>query len=264
MEPHLNKGYHLFIDNWYNSVSLTEYMSKRNTYIAGTLRADRKRNPSQVVGKKLRKGEMIFMSLGDISVTKWKDKRDVCVISNAHVPTMMDLVNGHGKSKRKPNSVHIYNNHMLGINRSYQILSYHSALQKAIRWYKKVGIHIMEIFHSNAYYMYAKNTTNPIAKNMKDFRESMLTDLTGPPPPKHHLKPQASFHHLSTIPPTEKKKNSARTCKHYSKNQKRRESMHEYLFCPNKLALCVDPCFRLFYQNLGVFQEETSSSTEGE
>ena len=93
---------------------------------------------------------------------------------------------------------------MLGINRSDQMLSYHSALQKTIRWYKKVGIHIMEFFHSNAYYMYAKNTTNPIAKNIKDFRESILTNLIGPPPPNHHLKPQASFHHLYTIPPTEK------------------------------------------------------------
>ena len=70
MEPYLNKDYNLFTDNWYNSVSLTEYMLKRNTYITGTLRGDRKRNPSQVVGKKLRKGEMVFMSLGDISVTK--------------------------------------------------------------------------------------------------------------------------------------------------------------------------------------------------
>ena len=118
MEPYLNKGYHLFTDNWYNSVSLAEYMSKRNTYITGTLRGDRKRNPSQVVGKKLRKGEMVFMSLGDVSITKRKDKRDVCVISNAHVPTMMDSINRHGKSKRKPNIVHIYNNHMSGIDRS--------------------------------------------------------------------------------------------------------------------------------------------------
>ena len=53
MEPYLNKSYRLFTDNWYNSVSLTEYMSKRSTYITGILRADRKRNPSQVVGKKL-------------------------------------------------------------------------------------------------------------------------------------------------------------------------------------------------------------------
>ena len=221
MEPYLNKGYHLLTDNWYNSVSLAEYMSKRNTYITGTLRGDRKRNPSQVVGKKLRKGEMVFMSLGDVSVTKWKDKRDVCVISNAHVPTIMDSVNRHGKSKRKPNVVHIYNNHMSGIDRSDQMLPYHSALRKTIRWYKKVGIHIMEIFLSNAYYMYAKNTTNPNAKNMIDFRESIVTNLIGPPPPNHHLKPQASFHHLSTIPSTEKKKNAARTCKHCSKNQKR-------------------------------------------
>ena len=55
MKPYLNKGYHLFTDNWYNSVSLTEYMSKKNTYITGTLHGDRKRNPSQVLGKKLRR-----------------------------------------------------------------------------------------------------------------------------------------------------------------------------------------------------------------
>ena len=57
-------------------------------YITGTLRADRKQNPPQVVGRKLQIDDMVFMSLGDISITKWKDKRDVCVISNAHVPTM--------------------------------------------------------------------------------------------------------------------------------------------------------------------------------
>ena len=99
MEPYQSKCYHLFTDNWYNSVWLTEYISKRNTYITDTLRADRKRNPSQVVGKKFRKGEMVFMSLCDISVTKLRDKRDVCVISNVHVPTMMDSVNRHGRSK---------------------------------------------------------------------------------------------------------------------------------------------------------------------
>ena len=115
----------------------------------------------------------------------------------------------------------------------------------------------MEIFFNNAYYMYAKNTTNPIAKNMKDFQESIVTNLIDPPPPNPHLKPQASFHHLSTTPPTEKKKNASRTCKHCSKNQKRQESRYECLFCPNKPALCVDPCFCLFHQNLGVFQEET-------
>ena len=190
---HGTKGCHFFTDNWYNSVSLTECMSKRNIYITSTFCADRKWNLSQRLGKKLRKGEMVFMSLGEISVTKWKDKRDVCVISNAHVPTMIDQINRHDKSKTKPNVVHICNNHMLGIDQLDRMLSYHSALWKPIRRYKNVGIHIIEIF------------LNAIAKVMKDFRESKVTNLTGPHPPNHYLKPQASFRNLSTIPPTEKK-----------------------------------------------------------
>ena len=122
----------------------------------------------------------------------------------------------------------------------------------------------MEILLSNAYYLYAKNTTKSMAKNVKDFRESIVTNLIDHPSPNHHLKPQASFHHLSTISPTEKKKNDARACKHCYKNQKRRETRYECPFCPNKPALCVDLSFCLFHQILGVFQEETSSSTEDE
>ena len=53
----------------------------------------------------------------------------------------------------------------------------------------------MKISLSNAYYMCAKNTTNPIAKNVKDFQELVVTNLIGPPP-NCHLKPQASFHLL--------------------------------------------------------------------
>ena len=46
-------------------------MSKKNAYITGTLQADQKRNTSKVIGKKLQKGEMAFISLGDIFVNKW-------------------------------------------------------------------------------------------------------------------------------------------------------------------------------------------------
>ena len=49
MTPYLDKGYHVFTDNYYNSVSLTEYLSRHSTYITGTLRADRKRNPKKVI-----------------------------------------------------------------------------------------------------------------------------------------------------------------------------------------------------------------------
>ena len=59
-----------------------------------------------------------------------------------------------------------------------------------------------------------------MTNNMKDFWESIVTNLIGSPPPNCNLKPQTSFHHLSTIPPTEKKENAARACKRWYKNQK--------------------------------------------
>ena len=114
-------------------------MSKKNAYITGTLQPDRKQNLSQEIGEKLQEGEMVFTSHGDISVTRWKDERDVRVISNAHVPTMMDSVNRHGKSKGNPKVVYIYTNHMLGISRSDQMLLFNSALRKIVKGYKKVG-----------------------------------------------------------------------------------------------------------------------------
>ena len=126
-----------------------------------------------------------FLALGDISVTNRKDKRDVLVISNAHMATMMNSVNKHYKSKRKSNFFQIYNN-------------------------QQVGIHIMKILLTNAYYTYAKNITKPMAKNMKNFWEIIITNLTDPSPSNRHLKPQASFQHLFTIPLTKKEKFRAR------------------------------------------------------
>ena len=70
MTPFLNKGYHVFTDNYYNSVSLTEYLSNHGTYITGTLRKDRKRNPKKVIGEKVKKGVMIWRSNNDIIVCK--------------------------------------------------------------------------------------------------------------------------------------------------------------------------------------------------
>ena len=55
MEPYLEKRHHLFTDNYYNSVSLTEFLSSKGTYITGTLRKDRKRNPRKVISTKLKK-----------------------------------------------------------------------------------------------------------------------------------------------------------------------------------------------------------------
>ena len=100
MGHYRDKCYHLLTDNQYNSLPLTEYISLRRTYISSTLTSDRKYIPVDVMKKKLKKGKIISKSLNDISVIKWKDKRDVRMITNAFVPELVESVNRHENSKQ--------------------------------------------------------------------------------------------------------------------------------------------------------------------
>ena len=114
-------------------------MSDRKIYITGTLQADRKHQPKAVLKKKLKKGEMVFQSSDDITITKCKDKRDVRMITNVFVPEIVETVNRYGKTKDKPNVVDVYNQNMSGIDRSDQMLSYHSGLRKQSNGTKRLG-----------------------------------------------------------------------------------------------------------------------------
>ena len=82
----------------------TKHESSNGTYICGTLRADRKNNPKEVVRKKLGKGEMVWARNKTAVVCKWKDKRDVLTISNKRKAELIRVTNRRGK-KMKPNIV---------------------------------------------------------------------------------------------------------------------------------------------------------------
>ena len=68
---------------------------------------------------------------------------------------------------------------MSGTDRSGQILSYNSALRKMLRWYKKVGVHMFEIFLTNAFYLYKTYASQREAMAINDFREIIVNNLAG-------------------------------------------------------------------------------------
>jgi len=82
MRQFLNKGHHLLRDNFYNSVGLSKILLENKTHTTGTLRSNRKLNPTQITGKniRLKKGDHKFMRKGPIYVSRRKDKRDVFTI----------------------------------------------------------------------------------------------------------------------------------------------------------------------------------------
>ena len=135
MEKFLGKGYHLYTNSFYNFFELTKHMINQKTYIYGTFRTDRESNPKECTKAKLKQGDVIGRSREGVVVAKWKDKRDVLMISNLHSLQMIEVTNRRGEKKMKPNIIKDYNQYMSGVDRTEQMISYYDCLRKIIRWY---------------------------------------------------------------------------------------------------------------------------------
>ncbi|GLV46372.1 uncharacterized protein CBL_20714, partial [Carabus blaptoides fortunei] len=127
MAPYLNRGHHLYMDNFYNSVGLSKELLELKTHTTGTLRRNRKENPKVVVNQKLKRGEYIWRRSGDVYVSKWHDKRDVIVISTANHPELIEVRNRFNNLKVKPRAVSDYNENMSGVDRCDQMVEYYSS-----------------------------------------------------------------------------------------------------------------------------------------
>ena len=81
------------MDNFYNSLGLADTLVKRKTDVCGTLRLKRKDLPRDLKTIKLKKGEIIGYQRGKVTVLKWKDKKDVSLISTIRTIKMQDVIN---------------------------------------------------------------------------------------------------------------------------------------------------------------------------
>ena len=250
-EDFLDKGYVLFMDNFYNSVSLTKALTSKSTYVCGTLRSNRKGNPKDVIAEKLKKGEMVWRRNMDVTVCKWKDKRDVLTISNMHRVEMVEVRNRNGKVMMKPNIVRDYNAGMSGVDRSDQMLSYYSALRKTIRWPKKVGLHIFEMMIHNAHSLYCQQSGSKMKR--LSFREQLVLHLLHDKLPNAKRRRRdggcVTQHYLEYLPPTEKKQRPTKPCRVCTRNKKRKETRYFCAACEDHPPLCVVECFKTYHSN---------------
>ncbi|GLV38146.1 hypothetical protein CBL_10113 [Carabus blaptoides fortunei] len=124
MEPLLGMGYCLTTDNFYTSPQLADILIKQKTDMYGTLRLNRKDVPLELQKKKLKKGETIAFQRGKVMVLKWKDKKNVCLLSTVHNPQMeaRKKSDREGNAICKPKVVIDYNDTMGGVDRLDQHL----------------------------------------------------------------------------------------------------------------------------------------------
>jgi hypothetical protein len=225
----------------------------------------RKFFPREVTTAKLTKGQTISKRNGNVVVMKWKDKRDVLAVSTRHTGKIVTLprLNRRGAQVNKQDLILDYNQHMGGVDRVDQILSYYSPLRKSIKWYRKVVFHIFDLCIGNAYHIYKHlGGRNP----QLWFRKQVIRGLVSAvPPPVQGPQKRPLAHHKWSDPsrlvvgqghfivqiPREghAKATPMRQCVLCTKNKRRKETRYQCETCDSTPALCLG-CFKDFHTKI--------------
>lgn len=175
----LDKGRTVYTDNYYTSIPLAYRLRRRKTHLVGTLRANRKYLPKNVIGAKLKRGEMSAMQTKDgIVVLKWRDKRDVRMLSTkTSALKVTTSKNQKNNPIIKPECITEYNTGKSSIDLSDQMATYGSALRRCTKWYRKLAIEIIwGTSLVNAHFLYNEITTNK-KMTITEFREQVITGM---------------------------------------------------------------------------------------
>ena len=138
---YLFSGLEVYMDRYYTSIPLFQDLFAQRTVTVGTIMGNRKGLPKDLIQKKLGKGEVAAHRHGALLVLKWRDRRDVLVLSTKHTPAMQDVlvrVPGGCVVKSKLITVQEYNDYMSGVDKSDQLLQYYSMNRKTVKWWKKL------------------------------------------------------------------------------------------------------------------------------
>ena len=118
------KGYLVYTDNFYSSPALFRELTERGFGACGTARKDRRGIPASIRQTGLKKGEVVSSFDDGVLSLKWRDKRDVMMLSTFHESNMMEkarrskAVQGGVEEVQKPVVVEDYNQHMGGVDKS--------------------------------------------------------------------------------------------------------------------------------------------------
>lgn len=249
MEGLFYSGRSLYMDNYYNSIKLAHNLLSKETYCTGTLRQNRKNNPKDITSKKLKVGENVgkYTEKG-VSVVKWRDRREVLMISSEFENDMVEVTNRKGQTKIKPLAISKYNQYMSGVDKQDQMMSYYPCERKTIRWYKKIGIHFFQLFMLNSYYLFINHERKI---TFYDYRLSVISSLCE----SHNILPRLpvksqinSIHLPKKLPKNKKNVYLRKRCKLcYSKGKKRVTTIFYCPGCDDEPALCLENCFQEFH-----------------
>lgn len=168
LKDYLQKGRVVYLDNFYMTPKLAQFLLDHGTYSVGTVRPNRKNFPKQLSAETIPKGESLFYKCNDIMAVKYRSHKDkstgkpkvVHLISTRHRNEAADT----GKKTKeeeaiiKPLCVLDYNAHMGGVDKVDQQLHQIQALRKSYKWYKKIFLRLLLQSMLNSHKLHHQHT----------------------------------------------------------------------------------------------------------
>ena len=190
----LNVGHRLYVDNFYTSPVLFEFLIAKGTAACGTVRLNRRGLPTEIKPKNLilRKGDdPAFFRKGDVLLCCWHDTSIVNFLStmdeNSCVQkTIRSKENESGyRDVSKPTVAVNYNQFMGGVDLFDQkCTSYHYG-HKCRKWYHAIYHFIREQALFNSFIIF--KATNPSSvMTSKQFRQNIADNLCASIPRNAH------------------------------------------------------------------------------
>jgi len=254
IKPYLNRGHKLFIDNWYSSPSLANYLHKRKTNVTGTVRKNRKGMPA--LSAKLKVGQTESQHTKNMLVVRWKDRRDVFMLTTQFEDKMVHVGKSdhQGNAILKPVAVMHYNESMGPIDKTDMLLSSVECVRRTIKWYKKLFFHLIDLSLLNAYSAY--KTCTGLKISLADFQFQLIREIfTKYATQKQNICRRSNTylperlqgrHFPSIVPPTSKKSKPQRRCLVcQNKHNKRKDTTYMCIKCD--VGLCPVPCFEIYH-----------------
>ncbi|XP_068122476.1 piggyBac transposable element-derived protein 4-like [Hyperolius riggenbachi] len=235
-----------------HSVPLFKYLFSAQTPACGTVRANRKGLPPQVLTKKLTSGETYSNRNNELLALKFKDKRDVFILTTIHSEATTPVVSRR-VTVNKPVAIVDYNRFMGAVDLADQVLAPYKIDRKRKAWYKKVALYLMQVSIHNAFLIYKKAGNGG---TFLKFQEQVITSLifqSGQPAMNPDLLVSEDVirlharHFPAPLPPTTSKQHPQKRCKVCRRNGARRDTRYHCPQCPSKAALCLVPCFEVYH-----------------
>jgi len=122
----------------------------------------------------MKRGDIATRVRGTLRAVRWKDRRDVYVLTNMHAPPVQGNFTDESGQAIRPHDVEDYNAHMGFVDKSDRLVNSYGIARRTWKWTKKLFFRLTAMTILNAFLIH-KSCGGKMTH--KKFREILVCEL---------------------------------------------------------------------------------------